>query len=116
MKSQNKRVMLYKPGGTTRVWNTTAHTLVVDEADVDSYLEEGWLDHPSKLFEETKKPEPVAPVLKTAEELAALKVSDLDDELSALPYTADVIAAARAIEVDGKNRTSALEVYDGALE
>lgn len=52
--------MIYKPGGKTKVWNTTAHVLVIDEADVEEYLADGWLDHPSKLFDspepETEKP------------------------------------------------------------
>ncbi len=121
MKSENKRVMLYKPGGTTRVWNTTAHTLVVDQADVDSYLEEGWLDHPSKLFEKVAEPEPEPEpepeaTLKTAEELAKLTVADLISELTVSSYPAEVIAAARSIEVNGKNRATALEAYDGAAE
>lgn len=42
--------MLYKLGGDTKVWNTKAHVIVVDEADVDEYLADGWLDHPSKLL------------------------------------------------------------------
>ncbi|MGG2141186.1 hypothetical protein [Symbiopectobacterium sp. RP] len=48
--------MIYKPGGKTKVWNTTAHVIVIDEADLEEYLADGWLDHPGKLFD---SPEPV---------------------------------------------------------
>lgn len=102
--------MLYKSGGNTRVWNTTAHILVVDEADIEQYLADGWLDHPSKLFEPVASNE-----LKTAEELAKLSVSDLTSELSINEYSSDVLTIARDIEVNGKNRSTAIEAYDAAI-
>lgn len=43
--------MIYKAGGKTRVWDTEAHVLIVDKADLDKYLADGWVDHPSKLFD-----------------------------------------------------------------
>lgn len=102
--------MLYKPGGTTRVWNATAHTIVVDPADIESYLKDGWLDHPSKLFEPVASDE-----LKSPEELASLSVSDLTSELSLNEYSNDVLTIARDIEVNGKNRSTAIEAYDAAI-
>lgn len=47
--------MIYKPGGKTKVWGTTAHVKMVDSADVESHLADGWLDHPSKLFAEPEE-------------------------------------------------------------
>lgn len=44
--------MIYKPGGKAKVWGTTAHVKVIDSADIESHLADGWLDHPSKLFAE----------------------------------------------------------------
>ncbi|EOS92571.1 hypothetical protein ETR_23794, partial [Erwinia tracheiphila PSU-1] len=45
------KTMIYKAGGKTRVWNTTAHVKVIGREDLAKYLAEGWLDHPSKLLE-----------------------------------------------------------------
>lgn len=47
--------MIYKAGGKTKVWGATAHVKVVDSADVEPYLADGWLDHPSKLFAEPEE-------------------------------------------------------------
>lgn len=110
MKTENLTAMLYKPGGDTKVWNTKAHVLIVDKVDVAEYLKDGWLDHPSKLFETESPVE-----LKTAEELSKLSVSDLVSELSANEYSSETISIARGIEADGKNRSTALEAYDSAI-
>lgn len=55
--------MIYKHGGEALVWGKKATVKVVDEDEVDEHLEDGWLDHPSKLFdapepEQKKKPGP----------------------------------------------------------
>lgn len=48
--------MIYKRGGDTLVWGLRAHVKVIEADELEAHLAEGWLDHPSKLFE----PEPVA--------------------------------------------------------
>ncbi|MBS3894727.1 hypothetical protein [Serratia marcescens] len=50
--------MIYKPGGDTLVWGTLAKTQVIESDELDAYLAEGWLDHPSKLFEQPSEPAP----------------------------------------------------------
>lgn len=49
--------MIYKPGGDTLVWGIKAQVKVVNAEERDAYLAEGWLDHPSQLFN-TAEPEP----------------------------------------------------------
>lgn len=46
--------MIYKRGGDTLVWGLKAHVKVIEADELEAHLVEGWLDHPSKLFE----PEP----------------------------------------------------------
>lgn len=111
MKSESKKVMLYKHGGNDRVWNMRAHTLIVDEADKEEYLENGWLDHPSKLLE----PESTGSELKTAEELAELSAAELKAEIESGDYDKELLVKARGLEVEGKNRKTVLAVYDEAL-
>ncbi|ATY01443.1 TPA: hypothetical protein ACK1V4_002517 [Klebsiella aerogenes] len=50
--------MIYKRGGDTLVWGLRAHVKVIEADELEAHLAEGWLDHPSKLFE--PEPEPVA--------------------------------------------------------
>ncbi|MCE7614202.1 hypothetical protein LZT09_06250 [Vibrio fluvialis] len=111
MKSESKKVMLYKRGGNDRVWNMRAHTLIVDEADKEEYLESGWLDHPSKLLE----PEPTGSELKTAEELAELSAAELKAEIESGDYAKELLVKARGLEVEGKSRKTVIAVYDEAL-
>ncbi|EKO3523270.1 hypothetical protein K7V76_003144 [Vibrio fluvialis] len=111
MKSESKKVMLYKHGGNDRVWNMRAHTLVVDEADKEEYLEKGWLDHPSKLLE----PKSTGSELKTAEELAELSAAELKAEIESGNYDKELLVKARGLEVEGKNRKTVIAVYDEAL-
>lgn len=47
--------MIYKPGGSTKVWGATAHVKVIDSSDIEAHLADGWLDHPSKLCAETEE-------------------------------------------------------------
>lgn len=49
--------MIYKRGGETLVWGLRAHVKVIEADELEANLAEGWLDHPSKLFE--PEPEPV---------------------------------------------------------
>ncbi|MFL4429642.1 hypothetical protein REF28_01370 [Serratia marcescens] len=49
--------MIYKRGGDTLVWGLKAHVKVIEADELEVHLAEGWLDHPSKLFE--PEPEPV---------------------------------------------------------
>ncbi|MDU3570069.1 MAG: hypothetical protein E7F77_04495 [Serratia marcescens] len=49
--------MIYKRGGDTLVWGLKAHVKVIEADELEAHLAEGWLDHPSKLFE--PEPEPV---------------------------------------------------------
>lgn len=51
------QIAIYKRGGKTRVWNTTAHLLVIDDSELEQYQADGWVDHPSKLDEQPKEPE-----------------------------------------------------------
>lgn len=118
MKSESKKVMLYKHGGNDRVWNMRAHTLIVDEADKEEYLEKGWLDHPSKLLEpevEASDPEPTGSELKTAEELAELSAAELKAEIESGNYDKELLVKARGLEVEGKSRKTVIAVYDEAL-
>ncbi|STU45129.1 Uncharacterised protein [Klebsiella pneumoniae] len=48
--------MIYKRGGDTLVWGLRAHVKVIEADELEAHLTEGWLDHPSKLFE--PEPEP----------------------------------------------------------
>ncbi|HDS4020831.1 hypothetical protein [Klebsiella aerogenes] len=52
--------MIYKRGGDTLVWGLRAHVKVIEADELEAHLAEGWLDHPSKLFEPEPEPEPVA--------------------------------------------------------
>lgn len=117
MKSESKKVMLYKHGGSDRVWNMLAHTLIVDEADKEEYLENGWLDHPSKLID-TKLEGSSGSVgygLKTAEELAELSAAEMKAEIESGNYDKELLVKARGLEVEGKNRKTVIAVYDEAL-
>ncbi|KKO58203.1 putative orf69 protein [Serratia ureilytica] len=49
--------MIYKCGGDTLVWGLKAHVKVIETDELEAHLAEGWLDHPSKLFE--PEPEPI---------------------------------------------------------
>ena len=49
------KTMIYKPGGITNVWGTMATVKTVDSGEVGEYVKQGWLDHPSKLFEKPKR-------------------------------------------------------------
>lgn len=44
--------MIYKNGGETLVWGKKATVMVIKEDELESYLKDGWLDHPSKLDSE----------------------------------------------------------------
>lgn len=46
------QIAIYKRGGKARVWNTTAHVLVIDDSELEQYQADGWVDHPSKLDEQ----------------------------------------------------------------
>lgn len=50
--------MIYKRGGDTLVWGLKAHVKVIETDELEAHLAEGWLDHPSKLFEPEPEPEP----------------------------------------------------------
>lgn len=52
--------MIYKRGGDTLVWGLRALVKVIEADELEAHLAEGWLDHPSKLFEPEPEPEPVA--------------------------------------------------------
>ncbi|HBQ7831016.1 hypothetical protein [Klebsiella aerogenes] len=52
--------MIYKRGGDTLVWGLRAHVKVIEADELEAHLAEGWLDHPSKLFELEPELEPVA--------------------------------------------------------
>ncbi|VTT32413.1 Uncharacterised protein [Klebsiella pneumoniae] len=52
--------MIYKRGGDTLVWGLRAHVKVIEADELEAHQAEGWLDHPSKLFEPEPEPEPVA--------------------------------------------------------
>ncbi|MER5131470.1 hypothetical protein [Serratia marcescens] len=47
--------MIYKRGGDTLVWGLKAHVKVIEADELEAHLAEGWLDHPSKLFEPARK-------------------------------------------------------------
>ncbi len=49
--------MIYKRGGDTLVWGLRGHVKVIEADELEAHQTEGWLDHPSKLFE--PEPEPV---------------------------------------------------------
>lgn len=48
--------MIYKRGGDTLVWGLRAHVKVIEADELKAHLAEGWLDHPSKLFEPELEP------------------------------------------------------------
>ncbi|HGE8458737.1 TPA: hypothetical protein ACGD77_002945 [Serratia marcescens] len=50
--------MIYKRGGDTLVWGRRAHVKVIEADELEAHRVEGWLDHPSKLFEPEPEPEP----------------------------------------------------------
>lgn len=47
--------MLYKADGDVEVWGEMLQTIVVDAAEVEGYLADGWVDHPHKV---AQSPEP----------------------------------------------------------
>ncbi|CAI0815099.1 Uncharacterised protein [Serratia quinivorans] len=49
--------MIYKPGGDTLVWGLKAHVKVIEADELEAHLDDGWLDHPSQLFD-AAEPEP----------------------------------------------------------
>lgn len=49
--------MIYKPGGDTLVWGLKAQVKVVEADELEAHLADGWLDHPSQLFD-VAEPEP----------------------------------------------------------
>lgn len=63
------KTALYKPHGHIRVWNTQAQLSLVDNKDVQKYINDGWLDHPSKLFAPAATPtaEPEKPKKKATD-------------------------------------------------
>jgi len=54
--------MLYKADGDTEVWGMMLQTTVVDADEVESYLIDGWVDHPHKV---AQSPEPKTRLSKT---------------------------------------------------
>ncbi|MCX8965126.1 hypothetical protein EHW66_08910 [Erwinia psidii] len=50
------KTMIYKKGGKTRVWDTTAHVKVIEREDMAKWLANGWVDHPSRLAEPLSEP------------------------------------------------------------
>lgn len=50
--------MIYRHGGETLVWGLKVETKVVEPEELDEHLADGWLDHPSQLFEKLAEPEP----------------------------------------------------------
>lgn len=51
--------MIYKHGGDTLVWGRKAQVKVVEADELEAHLADGWLDHPSKLFDVAEPgPEP----------------------------------------------------------
>lgn len=50
--------MIYRHGGDTLVWGLKVETKVVEPEELDEHLADGWLDHPSQLFEQPAEPEP----------------------------------------------------------
>lgn len=51
------KIAIYKRGGTTRVWNTSAHVMTIDSDELEKYEADGWVDHPDKLREPEPEPE-----------------------------------------------------------
>ncbi|WP_447314612.1 hypothetical protein ACNHKA_06720 [Klebsiella michiganensis] len=49
--------MIYKRGGDTLVWGLKAHVKVIEADELEAHLADGWLDHPSQLFD-VAEPEP----------------------------------------------------------
>lgn len=49
--------MIYKHGGDTLVWGLKVRVKVVEAAELEAHLTDGWLDHPSQLFD-VAEPEP----------------------------------------------------------
>ena len=47
--------MLYKADGDVEVWGEMLQTIVVDAAEVEGYLADGWVDQPHKV---AQSPEP----------------------------------------------------------
>lgn len=41
---------IYKPGGSVNVWGVMAHMKVIDSDELSGHINDGWLDHPSKLL------------------------------------------------------------------
>lgn len=50
--------MIYKHGGDTLVWGRKAHVKVIEADELEAHQADGWLDHPSKLFEPAPNPAP----------------------------------------------------------
>ncbi|MCX8958320.1 hypothetical protein EHW64_19565 [Erwinia psidii] len=41
--------MIYKKGGKTRVWDTTAHVKVIEREDMAKWLAKGWVTNPAEI-------------------------------------------------------------------
>ncbi|STV38703.1 Uncharacterised protein [Klebsiella pneumoniae subsp. rhinoscleromatis] len=72
--------MIYKRGGDTLVWGLRAHVKVIEADELEAHQAEGWLDHPSKLFEPELEPEP-EPVAKKPRKNKAVTDADNADAL-----------------------------------
>ncbi|STT86319.1 Uncharacterised protein [Klebsiella pneumoniae] len=72
--------MIYKRGGDTLVWGLRAHVKVIEADELEAHQAEGWLDHPSKLFEPEPEPEP-EPVAKKPRKNKAVTDADNADAL-----------------------------------
>ncbi|WP_421105437.1 hypothetical protein [Serratia marcescens] len=71
--------MIYKRGGgDTLVWGLRAHVKVIEADELEAHLAEGWLDHPSKLFEPEPEPEP-EPVKKQRKSKTPSENADADE-------------------------------------
>ncbi|EBP0009550.1 hypothetical protein HX37_01510 [Salmonella enterica] len=44
------KIAIYKPGGSVSVWGVMAQMKVIDSGVLSEYVNDGWLDHPSKLL------------------------------------------------------------------
>lgn len=72
--------MIYKHGGDTLVWGLKAHVKVVEAAELEAHLADGWLDHPSQLFD-VAEPEPEPEPAKKPRKGKAVTDSDNADAL-----------------------------------
>ena len=67
---------IYKLGGNHNVWGVKASIKHVQGDEVADYVEQGWVDHPEKLFE-TAEPEPEPEGAKSAKK-GSKAASDAD--------------------------------------